>query len=201
MKRCKVGSQDDFRGVPRQSFRCFILDASDLRTLLCSFVREPECDLYPSALPAIQHQTPGLFSPSRWGEVMRKGRRDSVFCMEQRSADMRLIQCRGFPELPPPDQPRPKKGLWKVGQPYSPTPHANMISSCAPYIHEILIYNTLIGIQQGSLARADQSWVLSGPPPWPWRSPLHVWHNHRGWNRAILVIAIHLDSAKLRRGE
>ena len=40
LERCEVGSRDDFRGVPRQSFWCFILDASDLRTLLCSFVRE-----------------------------------------------------------------------------------------------------------------------------------------------------------------
>lgn len=40
-----------------------------------------------------------------------------------------------------------------------------MISSCALYIHEILIYNTLIGTQQGSLAQTDQSggWLFLLP--------------------------------------
>ena len=54
-----------------------------------------------------------------------------------------------------PDQ---RRAHGRSGDPAPQPPHANMISSCALYIHEILIYNTLIGIQQGSLAQADQSW-------------------------------------------
>lgn len=66
-------------------------------------------------------------------------------------------QWRGFTtELPPPDQSRPKScGELMGGQVILdlPTPpNTNMISSCALYTHEILIYNTLIGTQQDSLA-------------------------------------------------
>lgn len=48
-----------------------------------------------------------------------------------------------------------------------PSPNTNMISSSALYIHEILIYNTLIVTQQGSLARTDQSRGSTFLLPWP----------------------------------
>ena len=48
------------------------------------------------------------------------------------------------------------KELWgayrRSGDP-TPHPHFNVISSCTLYIHEILIYSTLIGTQQVSLHR------------------------------------------------
>lgn len=108
----------------------------------------------------------------------------------------------GCAELPPADCPQPMncKRLMEDQVTCTSNLGSNMISSCALYIHEILIYNTLIGTQQGSLVETDQSHGLLFPPPWPWRSPLHAWHNYYWWNKAILVIAIHLDSAQLRFG-
>lgn len=83
----------------------------------------------------------------------------SVWNRDQSRPDTQLIQGRRFTERLPPGKPQPKNrgGLMEDQATLLPTPHSNMISSCALYIHEILIYNTLIGTQQGSLARTDQS--------------------------------------------
>lgn len=70
-----------------------------------------------------------------------------------------LSRGRRFSKLRTPDCPQPQTCKRLIeGQLTLPPPSCiNIIFSCALCIDEILIYNKLIGTQQGSLAQTDQS--------------------------------------------